>query len=436
MSAELVQWLIEATLLSSVATTIVLALSPILNRLFDARAAIVLWLLVPLALIVTVVPERIVEAEAVRLGATPTAVLERLGNGLPMRSNPANGGGPHDLIALLWAAGGVAMMLLMVRSQRCLRLRLGALQPLGHRLYRSSSTRHGPLLIGALNPRIIVPRDFADRFGARQRRLMLAHEFTHLRRGDPFWNLVAAGLRCLFWFNPLLHWSATRFRRDQELACDAQVLALRSYAVRVYAEALLALGQPEPRLPALAFGAHPLKERIMKLSTLKSQSRFQRRFGLALSLLLAAAFACAAWALTPETQEQLPDEKDATTPDAGRFAFDVEISVNGQKQLGTLNLHGDVAVAPTHDGQPRMFARDRLVLEHRDDASGWSAEIDIERIDDDRFDVHALIEKQDETIATPRLIIGSDRPAWIESSDSETGEVAYRIKLIPVKPDR
>jgi len=433
MSAELMQWLIEATLLNSIA--IVLALRPILNRLFGARAAIVLWLLVPLALIVTVAPDRIVEARAVELGATPAVVMERMGNGLPMRSDRAPGNAPNDLLGPLWAAGSLVMLLLMVYSQCRFRVRLGALQRVGHRLYRSGSTGHGPLLIGTLHPRIVIPRNFADRFSQRQRRLMLVHEFTHLKRADPVWNLLAAGLRCLFWFNPLTHWSATLFQRDQELACDAQVLAVRSGALRIYAEALLALQQPENRLPALGFGTHPLKERIMKLSTLNSQSRFRQRLGLVLSLSLAAALACAAWALTPETQEQLPEQKGTTTPDTARFAFDVEVTVNGRKQLGTLNLHGDVAVAPTHEGQPRMFARDRLVLEHRDEASGWSAEIDIKRIDDEQFDVHALIEKQDETIAAPRMIIGADRPAWIESGDPETGDVAYRIKLIPVKPD-
>lgn len=432
MSADLLQWLIEATLMTSAAIAIVLALRPILARLFGARAAIGLWLLVPLALTVTVVPDRIIEVEEFRPGATPTPVLERLSNGLPMPSDEANDDGLRHLISLLWSAGGLVTLVLMANRQRLFRRRLGTLQPVGRRLYRSGYANHGPLLIGALNPGIIVPCDFASRFGARQRRLMLAHEYTHLKRGDPVWNLVAAGLRCLFWFNPLVHWSATRFQRDQELACDAQVLARHSNAVRVYAEALLTLDQPEPRLPALAFGAHPLKERIMNLSTLKSQSQPRQRFGLVLSMSLAAVFACAAWAATPELIDEKADATAHQADDAAMFAFDVEVTVNGTTQTGGLALQGDMATMRLDGDAATMHARDRLKLTHADPESGWSAEIDIERIDDEQFNVNARITKQGEVVASPRMIIGAEHPAWVESTDPDTGEIAYRIKLIPV----
>jgi len=61
MSAELLSWAIEATAMITVAILLVLALRPILARAFGIRAAIVVWLLVPLLLIVGLLPARSID---------------------------------------------------------------------------------------------------------------------------------------------------------------------------------------------------------------------------------------------------------------------------------------------------------------------------------------------------------------------------------------
>ena len=52
-------------------------------------------------------------------------------------------------------------------------------------------------------------------------------------------NAVVALIQCLCWFNPLVHLAARWIRFDQELACDAAVIAERPGLRRPYAEALL-----------------------------------------------------------------------------------------------------------------------------------------------------------------------------------------------------
>src|SRR3546814_16727473 len=76
-----------------------------------------------------------------------------------------------------------------------------------------------------------------------------------------------AALRCVYWFNPLLWIAADRFRRDQELACDATVVARHPHARRAYGEAMVKTqlsAMPAP-LACHWFGGHPLKERIAML---------------------------------------------------------------------------------------------------------------------------------------------------------------------------
>src|SRR6185503_20979525 len=94
-------------------------------------------------------------------------------------------------------------------------------------------------VVGALDPHVVVPSDFEARFDAEERVLVLAHEWAHLRRQDARVNALVALLQCAFWFNPLVHLAARAIRMDQELACDAAVIAQFPEARRRYAEAML-----------------------------------------------------------------------------------------------------------------------------------------------------------------------------------------------------
>ncbi|MFU8877323.1 MAG: M56 family metallopeptidase [Wenzhouxiangellaceae bacterium] len=438
MSADLLAWLAEATLLTSAAIVLVLLLRPGLRRLFGVRAAILLWTLVPLAGLVSIVPDRIVEIDP---ATDRPPVTIRLDGWLQQAdpAQPVDGNAPGvvranaGFVLALWLTGGTALLVLMVRRQQRFRARLGRLRAGGSRLWISQRTDIGPLLLGLLAPKIIVPHDFARRFDVRQRRLMLAHEYTHLRRGDPIWNLLAAGVRCLFWFNPLAHLAATEFRRDQELACDARVLATRRRSRRRYADALVALEHPGRPLPVLTFGPHPLKERIMQIATLKPETAASRRLGAGIILTLSAVLALAAWAGTPD----IPDSNDTVAKNASQewFTFDVELTVEGRTQVGSLTIGGDEARV-RHDGSEyRMLARDTLIIEHQDEDTGWAADVAIQRHGDDQFRIDAEIRQHGEIVATPTMIVGAQSPAWVQQSDPETGEVVYRLKFTPISPE-
>jgi bla regulator protein blaR1 len=129
---------------------------------------------------------------------------------------------------------------------------------------------------------------------------VVAHERTHVLRGDVRANLAVAALRCLHWFNPLLHAAATRFRLDQELACDATVLAHHPHARRAYADAML---NTQLAVPGLPVGCHwqssqSLKERILMLKQ-PQPGAWRRRVGAVVLCAVLAGSSYAAWALRP-----------------------------------------------------------------------------------------------------------------------------------------
>lgn len=104
-------------------------------------------------------------------------------------------------------------------------------------------------------------------------RAVLGHELAHLRRRDPAWRLLAAGVQALLWPQALNRVAVRRLDLLAELACDAaaaapsgQRLALAQSLLRC-AEALKADGHHHG--PALACGAassgSPLLARVRQL---------------------------------------------------------------------------------------------------------------------------------------------------------------------------
>ena len=107
-------------------------------------------------------------------------------------------------------------------------------------------------------------------------------------------------MRCLYWFNPLVHMAARRFRLDQELACDAAVLRRHPKDRRSYGEAMLKTQLAAISLPLGCHwpSRHPLKERISMLKQ-SSPSAARRRAGSAVIAAGLALVALGSWATQP-----------------------------------------------------------------------------------------------------------------------------------------
>src|SRR5450830_1431832 len=103
-----------------------------------------------------------------------------------------------------------------------------------------------PMLIGLLQPRLLLPLQLRQ-FDASQQRLIIAHELTHWRRHDLQWMGAAVALQTIFWFHPIMRQLRQNLCWAQELACDQAVLQGRAPVERkAYAAALLAAENPQP----------------------------------------------------------------------------------------------------------------------------------------------------------------------------------------------
>lgn len=282
--ADFLFLLAKINLAMGVAIAIVTILRRPVRSAFHAPVAYGLWLLVPAAMLASILPPRIVAAAADQAHAQ-----------IPLFTAPIfpvqlSGGEAHfDWILLLfvgWVIGVAAMLALMARAQ--FEFRNAERQGVA-----------GPAVTGFLRPRIVIPAGFTARYSTLEQAAVLAHEQAHLARQDARVNACVALLRCLCWFNPLVHIGTGLLRRDQELACDTA--ALKHVSRIDYANALV---KSQIRTVASPLGCswpgyeHPLTERVELLKFARpGPARRSAGIGLVAALTLFAGFG--AWAAQP-----------------------------------------------------------------------------------------------------------------------------------------
>ena len=396
MSADLLQFLSETTLAAGIGTLLVLALRLPMRRLLGARAAYALWLLVPVALVAVMLPSPRIE--------TSVALVAPRGKAATTEASPVAAAAPRfDATPWLihgWALGSIGFAATLVRRQRRFRRTLGALQPQADGSWRAQNALAGPAVIGAVRGRVVVPADFDERYTPLQRDLVLRHERVHVARFDLAANLLATLLRCLHWFNPLLHYAFGRFRFDQELAADAVVLAQRPEARRDYAEAMLCtqlLDRPPP-LGCHWQPAHPLKERIMMLKQpLPGPAR--ALLGAALVAALSLGAGVAAWAAQPARDAQVQLDEDLR-------ALRVTLVIDGKAVM-------------VNESEARRFEKQSVVQS----SEGLGIDYVITALDDDAISLSGTITSGGKVVSRPSLQFrrGDAASLTVAAADSGLG---------------
>jgi len=318
MTADLLETVLRLNLALAGAIAFVMLLRTPVRLWFGARLAYALWLIPPLAALATLLPK---QPEIVRVVANAPAVMpvaahapstpieaalfETLTSPDAQSISQTFADNLTPALSLLWVIGAaLSLCVLALRQWRYSRV-LGRLtlqaDEDGARVYRAATSAAGPAVIGVLRPKIVTPADFDRRYTADERRAVIAHERAHMRHGDPTVNAFAAALQSLCWFNPAVYFGVQALRVDQELACDAAVLARAQGLRRTYAEAMLKsqIGDVAPlgcAWPPASIDV--LKERI---SMLKSNLPSKRQAALgAGAVALATIAACGvAWTAQP-----------------------------------------------------------------------------------------------------------------------------------------
>jgi len=187
-----------------------------------------------------------------------------------------------NAIGMSWIIGFFFTALLFTYSQWAFHRKITPLNKTGSNVFQTNSCTIGPALVGFFKPKIIVPKDFTERYDPVEQALVLAHERTHLRRGDNFINAMVALIQSIFWFHPLVHLASRYIRIDQELACDSVVMATYPRHQKRYAKLLLKAEISRAKLPIGALwpaqSKTALKQRLLALGEVKQPAMTHKKW--------------------------------------------------------------------------------------------------------------------------------------------------------------
>ena len=192
------------------------------------------------------------------------AVNEAITESLPPPT-PENSVDPMQVVlfvaAIVWLAGVAVMAAYTVISYFSVRKKLAGATLLRDNIYICGNIGT-PFVYGTVRPKIYLPEDIPE----ADTDYILAHERTHIRRGDHIVKLIAMAALCLHWFNPLVWVSYKLMTKDMELSCDERAVSRFDRDVRKdYANALLNISARQNHISLggiLAFGESNIKSRI------------------------------------------------------------------------------------------------------------------------------------------------------------------------------
>jgi beta-lactamase regulating signal transducer with metallopeptidase domain len=270
---------------------VVLAIRTPVARAFGAVWAYALWLVPLVRLVLPPLPQGTPELPSLAL------IVPVAGDSLSSAPLQAVAMGWAPWLLALWGGGAALFLIVQFFAYRRFLARLslasrsaGAFR--GLPLIESEAV-DGPIAVGLLDRRIVVPADFATRYSAAERRLAAEHESVHHRRGDIWWNLAALLVLALNWFNPIAWIAFIAFRADQELACDAAVTGSATPGERAdYARALVKSASRPGLIAACPLNHADQLKRRLKMMKGHRTSRL-RSFGGAAALVTIAGVSLA-----------------------------------------------------------------------------------------------------------------------------------------------
>lgn len=99
-----------------------------------------------------------------------------------------------------------------------------------------------PSVVGFFRPRILLPPELLKGLSQLELEQIVLHEMEHVRRGDPWTNLLQQVSLVLLPWNPAVIWLNRRLCFERELACDDRVMRATK-ARKMYAACLVRLAE-------------------------------------------------------------------------------------------------------------------------------------------------------------------------------------------------
>ena len=265
---------------------------------------------------------------------TPRQTLDASGGAAAARDGGAEPVTAGEVLPLIWLAGMAAIVVYSVGSYLRLKRRVATAVLLRDNIWQCDGLKT-PFVLGYFRPRIYLPFHMEE----GEEAYILLHEQAHLKRGDPWWKLLAFGVLTAYWWNPSVWLCYFLFSRDMEMSCDEAVLKkMGSDVKRAYSLSLVsfASGRRFPAANPLAFGENDAKSRVKNV--LRWRQIAPGIAFLAVALSIAVAVSCC----TDAAVQGSWIRNDGTTADAGMYT--TELSYHLASGVSSWEVYEDVYV--------------------------------------------------------------------------------------------
>lgn len=216
------------------------------------------------------------------------------------------------ILSIVWVVGMSAMAGYAICSVLVLRMRLRESTILEKGIRQNHSV-DSPFVLGVFRPTIYLPYSLSP----EDQEFVVAHERTHIRRGDHLWKPFGFLLLSIHWFNPLLWVAYVLLCRDIEAACDEKVISHYTKEERqAYSIALLNCSCNRKRIVAcpVAFGEVGVKERIKGVMNYKKPSFWIVIVAILAAIVVAVTFLTSPPAGTEDGPSPSPLASPTATP--------------------------------------------------------------------------------------------------------------------------
>lgn len=208
----------------------------------------------------------------------------------------------------VWALGTAGMFGYLAYTFAATKKQIEFSYKIGDGLY-SNAYIETPFVFGYIKPRIYVPFGLND----KQFEYVVAHEKTHIKRGDHIIKAAASLILCVHWFNPFAWLAFKLMTVDMELSCDERAINTYDLDVRKdYARALLNMCVVSKKVPfhgMLSFGESSIKSRIKGILRMKKPAAWA-------CVLAVAVMITAAVCLLTNAEQTPPDKVGEDTTDS------------------------------------------------------------------------------------------------------------------------
>lgn len=216
-----------------------------------------------------------ISAQAVpRINSGISTVDEAVSSILPATTSTANEN-PLQVwlmvFTVLWIFGILVMVVYSLVSIIRLKRSLSAATLLNGNIYEADNIKT-PFVLGLYKPQIYIPTGLS----IDEKRYILLHEQTHIRRHDHIVKFISYLILCVHWFNPLAWAAFLLMGADMEMSCDERVLnELGDDIKKTYSMSLVSFASEKRILNGspLAFGEGGIKERVKNVLKFKKSSR-------------------------------------------------------------------------------------------------------------------------------------------------------------------